>query len=485
MIQTLFIALLLVLMITSCGKESPSAEEQSCYRTNNAVEKIAQYAKTDGRSEAPLLDDYKAAGINGVTNENIVPINAYIAGLDEELVDTSLEIQFYISDMVEVTVSDTTPPVISLLGSASVTIEQGAIYTDAGASAIDGSRDISGDINKTITVVDTNIVVDRVNTSVVGTRYLIIYAVEDSAGNRALDVNRTVTIVAVAPAATEPPPTGTPNPNDTEKPVITLNGPLTQTFEYGGQYRLPRYKAMDDIDGEITRLVQVTGGSSVTFSAGNVGVFKLKYNVKDRAGNAADELVLTITVKDSVPPVFTSADDVDVFENEMDVITVTANDLTQSITYSLVEGTDIFAIDAQGKVTFKTAPDYETSPTKYSFTVEAKDKHGQTRTQVVSVYIKNIAEQVPHIDNMVATVDENAPAGTTVTTITRDSDADRIAPTGFVMERNPDDMFAISSSGVITLAKDFNSTGTIAYDFNVHATTSSNGDSNTASIDVN
>ena len=85
--------------------------------------------------------------------------------------------------------ADTTPPVISITGSASITITEGDNYTDAGATATD---DVSGDL--TSSIVTTN----PVDTSIPGT-YTITYTVTDAAGNTT-SVGRIVTVLA-APSA--------------------------------------------------------------------------------------------------------------------------------------------------------------------------------------------------------------------------------------------------------------------------------------------
>lgn len=81
---------------------------------------------------------------------------------------------------------DTTPPIITLLGTSTVTIDQGSTYADAGATALD---DTDGDITSRI------IAANNVNTSVVGT-YTVTYDVVDNAGNNAVKVTRTVNVNA-------------------------------------------------------------------------------------------------------------------------------------------------------------------------------------------------------------------------------------------------------------------------------------------------
>jgi len=81
-------------------------------------------------------------------------------------------------------VADTTVPVITLLGDATVTIEVGSDYTDDGATASDN---YDGDIT------DDIVVVNPVDTDVVGT-YTITYNVSDAAGNTAVEAIREVIV---------------------------------------------------------------------------------------------------------------------------------------------------------------------------------------------------------------------------------------------------------------------------------------------------
>ena len=84
------------------------------------------------------------------------------------------------------TLLDTTAPVITLRGSANVTVSAGTRYTDAGASASD---DTDGDIT-------AHIVTDNpVDINTAGT-YMVTYDVNDTAGNSATQVTRTVFILS-------------------------------------------------------------------------------------------------------------------------------------------------------------------------------------------------------------------------------------------------------------------------------------------------
>ena len=77
-----------------------------------------------------------------------------------------------------VTVEDTTAPVITLTGDASVTIELGTVYTDAGATSDGG---------ETVTTTGT---VDVITAGV----YTLTYSASDASGNPAVTVSRTVIV---------------------------------------------------------------------------------------------------------------------------------------------------------------------------------------------------------------------------------------------------------------------------------------------------
>ena len=81
-----------------------------------------------------------------------------------------------------VTVADTTPPVITLLGDATVEIDQNTSYTDAGATAVDA---VDG-------VVDV-VVTGSVDITTAGT-YTLTYTATDSVGNTA-EITRIVTVI--------------------------------------------------------------------------------------------------------------------------------------------------------------------------------------------------------------------------------------------------------------------------------------------------
>ncbi len=85
---------------------------------------------------------------------------------------------------------DTAPPVITLIGDATVYLYTGDAYVDAGATAHD---DVDGDITAQL------VATSNVDTAVPGT-YTVTYNVADAAGNNAEPVSRTVIVIAASPA---------------------------------------------------------------------------------------------------------------------------------------------------------------------------------------------------------------------------------------------------------------------------------------------
>jgi len=97
----------------------------------------------------------------------------------------------------QVSVVDQHPPVITLIGAATVSVTRGTAYNDPGATALDPEE---GDISARIVVGG-----DVIDVNTIGT-YVITYDVTDSAGNAARQVTRTVRVVSTPPPP--PPPSG-------------------------------------------------------------------------------------------------------------------------------------------------------------------------------------------------------------------------------------------------------------------------------------
>lgn len=170
-----------------------------------------------------------------------------------------------------VRVADTVPPVISLSGTSPLTLECGTAYADAGASAIDACN---GDLTGAIVVGG-----DVVDPNAVGT-YIITYNVNDSMGNAAAEVTRTVNVV------------------DTLQPLLTLNGSNPMPLECGNPYVEPGATALDQCDGDLTSSIVLAGSVNINLP----GNYAIQYEVSDTAGNVATEF-RTVQVSDTQPPV--------------------------------------------------------------------------------------------------------------------------------------------------------------------------------------
>ena len=154
---------------------------------------------------------------------------------------------------------DTTPPVITLKGDNPLYLNVGDEFVDPGATATD---DVDGDLTEQI------VVTGSVDTSKPG-EYILTYTVSDSAGNEATET-RTVIVREVQ----EP---------DTTPPVITLKGDNPLYLNVGDEFVDPGATATDDVDGDLTEQIVVTGSVDTS----KPGEYILTYTVSDSAGNTA------------------------------------------------------------------------------------------------------------------------------------------------------------------------------------------------------
>jgi hypothetical protein len=169
---------------------------------------------------------------------------------------------------------DTTPPVITLIGANPMNLTVGDTYSESSATAIDN---VDGNISGSIVISG-----DTVNTNIVGS-YVVRYNVSDAAGNAAVEVTRIVNVV------------------DSTSPVITLTGANPMDVNLGSTYTEPGATAIDDVDGDITGSILMSG----TVDTNTLGSYVVSYNVSDAAGNAAVEVTRTVNVVDGTPPVIT------------------------------------------------------------------------------------------------------------------------------------------------------------------------------------
>lgn len=92
---------------------------------------------------------------------------------------------------------------------------------------------------------------------------------------------------------------------DVISPVITLNGSSTIDLIVGEEYVEYGANAIDDIDGDISSNIIVTG----IVSTSTVGSYSVRYNVADAVGNVAEEVVRIVNVNpapDTTAPVLSN-----------------------------------------------------------------------------------------------------------------------------------------------------------------------------------
>lgn len=164
-----------------------------------------------------------------------------------------------------VNVADINAPVITILGANPVMVNLGDPYVDAGATAWDV---LDGDITANIQVTS------NVNTNVQGI-YTVTYNVKNSQGISAIPKVRTVNVITSTP------------------PEIVLNGINPVTILKGNTYGDAGATAWDELDGDLTSSIQVTG----TVNPNIAGIYTITYNVTNSQGNSANPVTRIVHVK--------------------------------------------------------------------------------------------------------------------------------------------------------------------------------------------
>lgn len=213
--------------------------------------------------------------------------------------------------------SDDIPPVITLLGDTSDTVEVDVInevpvpYEDPGYTASD-NRD--GEVN---VVVDG---LDAIDRSILGSTYTITYTATDAAENTTVE-SRTVTVF------------------DTTSPVITLIGDATHTVfvdnsEVPAPYQDLGAVVEDNYDSELAFSVDVS-----LVDTGSIGFYTLVYTATDSSGNASTPVERVVNVVDAPneAPTVNAGTDTTVQVNSAVTLTGVGEDVDGTITYSWTE----------------------------------------------------------------------------------------------------------------------------------------------------
>lgn len=161
-------------------------------------------------------------------------------------------------------------PVINLIGMDTVRVEQGATYTDAGATAVDA---IEGDITAKM------VVTSDLDVSQPGI-YFVKYEVTNASGLNAIPQMRYILVTI-----------------DQTAPVMTLNGNQNDTVEVKTVYTERGARAIDAIDGDISSSITITGSVNMNV----LGTYVITYNAMDAQGNRAS-IQRNVVVADRTAP---------------------------------------------------------------------------------------------------------------------------------------------------------------------------------------
>ncbi|SFV71567.1 RTX toxin, putative [hydrothermal vent metagenome] len=230
-------------------------------------------ALDNSMDDSKLFDANLVKDVKKETKKLIKNINSFWQGQEGTLTDNALSNA--IKEGETQLNTDTTKPIITLIGESTITLVQKTPYTDAGARAFD---DIDGDISSNIQV-DNHVDTNRVDT------YNITYDVIDSSGNIANQVIRTVIIKAkpiIDTSDTTPPS----KPTLTSTPITTTND--TQSIEVNGEVGATVW--VNDVEvGTVGDNEKVTINLN---TSGADGAKSFSIVLKDGSSNTSDTLFL-------------------------------------------------------------------------------------------------------------------------------------------------------------------------------------------------
>ena len=170
---------------------------------------------------------------------------------------------------------DTTAPVITVLGDNPLHVSVGGVYVDPGVTAVDA---VDGAVPITTFVDGIQSGVDAIDTSS-QTTHIITYSATDQRGNLATATRAVIVGSDTASSATTT--TTITTPTDTTPPVVTLIGDAAMEVTVGGVFTDPGATAADNVDGDLTANIVVTG----SVDTATAGLYTLTYTATDAAGN--------------------------------------------------------------------------------------------------------------------------------------------------------------------------------------------------------
>ena len=240
---------------------------------------------------------------------------------------------------------DTTIPVISLVGSASVDVERTNAYSDLGATATDN---FDGTITSSI------ITVSSVDTTTSGT-YTVTYDVNDAAGNAAVKVTRIVTVA------------------DTTPPGLTVASLKLNVSD--GATALGNVSADESVTWSVTGSgISISSSGSVTLDSPADYLLRTSYSFEITATDAYGNfrrIPVIVVVDDITAPSFDYSGLVTSINDGGTALgSVSAN---EPVTWS-ISGSGV-SISSEGAITLDSPANYVEAQS-YQYRVTATDKQG-------------------------------------------------------------------------------------------------------------
>ena len=245
---------------------------------------------------------------------------------------------------------DTTPPVITLNGTSSITLNQHETYSELGASAYDA---IDGDVPVTIT--------GSVDIHTAGF-YTITYSAKDKANNQTTDITRTITI------------------KDTTKPTITLNGSNPQTILVGHTYTELGATATDNVG--VVGAIRI---DTTTVNTQILGNYTVSYTILDIQGNT-QTITRTISIIDTTAPIITlkgaNPQTIEVKSSYSELGATALDNMDTNLTNSIIIDTSNLNTNTIGTytVTYNATDSSANSATEVSRTIRIIDSQKPTIT---------------------------------------------------------------------------------------------------------
>ena len=241
--------------------------------------------------------------------------------------------------------SDTTIPVISLVGSASVDVERANAYSDLGATATDN---VDGTITSSI------VTVNGVDVTTSGT-YTVTYDVNDAAGNAATQVTRVVTVA------------------DTTPPGLTVANLNLNVAD--GATALGNVSADESVTWSVTGSgVSISSSGSVTLDSPADYLVRTSYSFEITATDAYGNfrrIPVIVVVDDITAPLFDYSGLVTSINDGGTALgSVSAN---EPVTWS-ISGSGV-SISSEGTITLDSPANYVEAQS-HQYRVSATDKQG-------------------------------------------------------------------------------------------------------------